>query len=133
MTFGEKLRRLREQRQLKLRELAELCQISPGHLSQLENEHKGNPGLEIMRRLAETLGVSISELVTEETPEPLAAQPELPAALQEFVDAARVRGQPLAPEDVRMLAGIKYRGDRPASARDYEELLEIIKLKVRKP
>ena len=60
------LRRLREARGYSLSALAERAAISKSTLSQLEAGH-GNPTIETLWTLANTLGVTFSELLAEET------------------------------------------------------------------
>ncbi len=61
--FGERIRSLRRQQNLKQREVAELIPMSAGHLSRLETGDYGPPGDEVIERLAEVLKVDPLELL----------------------------------------------------------------------
>jgi transcriptional regulator with XRE-family HTH domain len=62
--FGEHIRQLREKKGFKLRELANLVNLSPGYLSQMErNLLPGLPSEETITLLAEYLGADKLELM----------------------------------------------------------------------
>lgn len=60
--IGERIRRMREQVGWTQETLAELINISPVHLSRIENG-KVTPRIDILIRLSEVLQVSIDELL----------------------------------------------------------------------
>ena len=55
--FAEKLREVRQSRGLTQAELAERAEVSPTHLSELENCEVA-PGIDLVDRLAQALGTS---------------------------------------------------------------------------
>jgi SOS-response transcriptional repressor LexA/DNA-binding XRE family transcriptional regulator len=61
--FGEKLKELRKNKGLKIRELEALASVSNAYLSQLENGKRGKPSPEIIKKLAPHLGVTYTELM----------------------------------------------------------------------
>ncbi|BCB04773.1 helix-turn-helix domain-containing protein [Bacillus sp. KH172YL63] len=61
--FGEKLKELRQNKGLKIRELEALSSVSNAYLSQLENGKRGKPSPEIIKKLAPHLGVTYTELM----------------------------------------------------------------------
>ncbi|WP_158289463.1 helix-turn-helix domain-containing protein [Paenibacillus flagellatus] len=64
--FGSYLRSLREKKGLTLSKIAQLSGVSHPYLSQIENgKVKGVPSPEILKKLAEPLGVSHAELMVE--------------------------------------------------------------------
>ena len=60
---GAKLKRLREERFLSHRELAERSGVSPTTVLNLENSESPKPHPRTIRKLAEGLGVSPAELI----------------------------------------------------------------------
>lgn len=63
MSLAENLKRLREEEELSLRELADYLGISNPYLSQLETGRITNPSLKALRILARFYGLTIDELV----------------------------------------------------------------------
>jgi SOS-response transcriptional repressor LexA len=61
--FGEKLKELRKNKGLKIRELESLAGVSNAYLSQLENGKRGKPSPDIIKKLAPHLGVTYTELM----------------------------------------------------------------------
>jgi len=61
-TFGEILRKLREDRGLTLRQVEEKAKVSNAYLSQVERGERGIPSIRILTRLAEVYGTSILTL-----------------------------------------------------------------------
>jgi len=57
------LRQLREQKHLTQEELAKRAKVTRSHLSLLEAGHRKNPSLDVLKRLARALGVSVAELL----------------------------------------------------------------------
>ena len=68
--MGNRLKELRKRRGLRLNAVAEMAGCSESMLSKIEN-NKGNPSLNLLHRIAEALGVSISNLFVEEEDEPV--------------------------------------------------------------
>ena len=63
IAFGRELRKLRQQRGLTQEKLAELVDLSVPYISHLERGTK-KPSLEVLTRLAESLGVTVDQLLT---------------------------------------------------------------------
>lgn len=57
------LRQLREAKGMSQLELANRARVAQGYISALEAGDKKNPGLEVLKRLAKALGVSVTELL----------------------------------------------------------------------
>jgi transcriptional regulator with XRE-family HTH domain len=57
------LRELRDDRKLTQEELAKRAKITRSHLSLLESGHRKNPSLNVLKRLADALGVPVGELL----------------------------------------------------------------------
>lgn len=115
MTFGERLRRLREKEELSLEALAEKTGLSKAYLWKLEKKPDANPTLQVARDLAEGLDVSLRELIGDDTPAS-EATPEpgaLPPGLQECWD--KYKGQ-MTRADLEGLAEVHFRGSHPTDA-----------------
>jgi transcriptional regulator with XRE-family HTH domain len=67
MTFGEKLKAVREERGLSLRDLSKTSGLFMSHIQYLENDAR-TPNESTQHRLARGLGVSPEEFVDEHSP-----------------------------------------------------------------
>ncbi len=125
-SMGSRLRNARTAQSLSLTEVATRAGISKAYLSQLEHGASTTPSHDVLRRLATALGTSIAGLTgTSETWQPTEAD-KLPASLRAFARSAEI------PEaDVKMLAGIHYRGKQPGEPDDWAHIYETIKRTVR--
>jgi len=65
--LGNRLRDLRKERNLTLRQLAAMVDVSPALLSQIENGST-DPSLTTVRKLAAAFGTSLSEMFADEAP-----------------------------------------------------------------
>lgn len=63
---GEKLQRIRTDKFLSRREVAERAGLHPDHIGRLEREYGGGTRIENVRKIAEALGVDPHELLAEE-------------------------------------------------------------------
>lgn len=102
-TFGDLLRATRVAKGFSLRKFAELAEMSPTYLSQVEQGNlKTPPTAERVEKMAKLLGAEVDEWVTlagrvsKESEEILQSNPELPALLR------AVKG--LTPEQIKQLA-----------------------------
>ncbi len=68
--LGQRLKRLREQRDLTQLALAQISAVAADMISRLENGHYQSPGLRTLVRLADGLGLTVSELLPAEVPDP---------------------------------------------------------------
>ncbi len=55
--FGEKMRGLRAERGLQLKDMAAGLGVSPAYLSALERGHRGRPNLRFVHRICQFLGI----------------------------------------------------------------------------
>src|ERR1700735_1747529 len=62
-TFGQRIRRLRRERGLTQRQLAEAVGLDFTYLSKVENDRGEPPGEETVRRLADVLAVDVEDLL----------------------------------------------------------------------
>ena len=63
MKLGEKLRKLRKDRKLTQKELAEKLSVNMSHLNRIENS-KCQPSIEMLKKFAEFFGVSTDYLLS---------------------------------------------------------------------
>lgn len=64
MTFGEFIKEKRTKRGINLRKLAELVNIAPAYLSDIEKGKRNSPSAEKMDKIAEVLNLSKAEIET---------------------------------------------------------------------
>ena len=64
--YRNKIKQYRKEKNLKLREIADKCNISVGYLSHLENGSRANPSRAVMENIAFALHKSITEVFFEE-------------------------------------------------------------------
>jgi transcriptional regulator with XRE-family HTH domain len=116
--FGAVVRDRRRAEKLSQGELAEKVEISRNYLSQIERGEATNLSWQVRRRLCDVLGIQES-----------AAQAggNLPESLQIFATRSK-----LPPDDVQMLANLKYRGKQPDTPEKWEMLYNVIKVAVGK-
>ncbi|MBW4474752.1 MAG: helix-turn-helix domain-containing protein [Stenomitos rutilans HA7619-LM2] len=112
--FGKIVRERRKQEGLSQEELADRVGISRNYLSQIERVQATNLSWQVMERLSAVLGLQADQDTT-----------TLPPGLPEFAEAAS-----LPPDDVLMLARLKYRGQQPTTPEKWELLYKVIKMAV---
>ena len=61
--FGEMVRAIRQAKGLTQVQLAKRAKIPQGYIAEIENGTKTNPSLDVLRRLAKALKVTVGELV----------------------------------------------------------------------
>ena len=118
--LGNRIRSIREERNLSITDLAARSSISRGYLYLVESG-KSNPTEEKLSAIAQALGVLVSDLTGE-----LEAAGQLldniPESLREFADQ-----EGLTSADINMLSKINYRGKQPKTALDWKLLYSVIK------
>ena len=126
MNLGQKIRQLRKEKELSLNKLAENAGISAAYLSQLENDVSKQPSAEILLKIASALGTTIADLLDQPVRVHSGDFEDISDELREFIDA---RGDDLdiQKEDVRMLMGIRYRGNQPKTVKDWAHILQTIR------
>lgn len=60
--LGDKLKEIRESRNMGLNELSRLCGVSAGYISALERNEKHNPSQNTLKKIAEALDISMESL-----------------------------------------------------------------------
>jgi transcriptional regulator with XRE-family HTH domain len=119
-------RRLREERHragLSLARLAEMSGVSRTYLLKLEKDEASNPSLEVLRRLADALEITVADLLG--TP-PMQFQLDdavLPQSLRAFADETQ-----LPPKELQMLASIRWRkSEEPKTSERWRFILDSLK------
>lgn len=120
MKLFERLRELRKERGLKLKEVATTAGISIPYLSDLERG-RTNPGLETLGVLAGTYQISVKDLLEPVEFRGVGNERAVPLGLAEL-QADPVMGAQLTPEWVRTLSRIEFRGKRPREKQDWFEI-----------
>jgi len=117
MGIGARIRRFRDTQGLSLRALAREAGVSVGYLSKLE-QNVSSPTVEMLEKIADALKVGVSELL--ESSEAVAAEPELPVSLKEFLDRySDVHCELKDPDWVRALGNVRFRGKYPEASDDW--------------
>lgn len=122
-TIGRRIRRFRDEAGMSASDLADKTGIAKSYLSALENsddDDKRRPGAETLYRIAEALGVAMSDLLGK--PILTKARSTRPPSLEAF---ARGRGLPEA--DIEMLASIRFRGEEPRTVERWQFIYQAIK------
>ena len=125
--IGERIRKRRENLGLSLSQLSIQAGVSKAFLWEIEKGNARRPGAEVLMRVASTLKCTIAELMGENKPNDNTIEPEINAALKEFIAERRKIGRPLEKEEVDSLAYIQFRGKRPQSKEDWEEVYFILR------
>lgn len=119
--LGRRVRKLREAAGLTVTELAERVGVTKGYISQIESGVVKKVAANHLFDIAQVLGTDIGYLLGRKVvleQADVSVTPEL-RELQELYD--------LTPEDVRMLAGIQFRGERPKTVDGWKFILEAIR------
>jgi transcriptional regulator with XRE-family HTH domain len=124
MTLSERLRQLREAKQLSLNELATKANISKTYLWELEKDMSGakKPSAAVLLRLAKALSTTIGDLLTQPVVRVEDAQVAILPSLQEFAEQMKNAGTLLSDADLRDLALMKFRGGQPETAKEWHHL-----------
>lgn len=98
--LGQRIKRLREQRDLTQLSLAQVSAVAADMISRLENGHYQSPGLRTLLRLADGLGVPVNELLPADVSDP---RPGRESSQRVRLAALLKRA---APEDLGLLADL---------------------------
>lgn len=116
-SLGQRIRRLRQEREYSLRSLAKRAEMSVAYLSKLERD-ESSPTVALLRRLAEALDVPLEDLVA--LPEAGERELELPDSLKEFIYAYKDSNEELKdPAWQRALSEVRLRGTYPETKEDW--------------
>lgn len=125
--IGERIKQRREEAHLSISALADQAGVSKGYLWSLEKgSTQARPSGRTLYRIAGALGTTMSDLLGEELLVDAAPDEDVPEALAEFAKA-----EGLTEQDVKMLAAINFRGQRPQDLEAWRMLWGVIKASVR--
>ena len=127
MDLADNLRRLRQQKQWSQPRLADEAHISKGYINMLESGEMTNPSLDVLLKIADALGTTIAELVSQPRVAATEDAPKIPDTLMQFAKIKRKKGEPLSEQDIVSLAKTQYRGKRPATVEDWAYVFEFLK------
>ena len=130
MNLSQKIRQLREEKELSLNKLAEIAGISKAYLSQLENNVSKQPSAEILFKIATALGTTIADLLEKPVRVYSDDFQEVPEGLRKLIDE-QGKALDIREEDVKMLMNIRYRGNQPKTPEDWEHILQTIRIVMR--
>ncbi|MBB6100086.1 transcriptional regulator with XRE-family HTH domain [Deinobacterium chartae] len=120
MKLHERLRELRVERQLRLKDVAANAGISVPYLSDLERG-RTNPSLETLQTLAGAYNITVHDLLESVEFYGNPTEGALPKGLADL-QADPVLGSQLTPDWVRTLSRIELRGKRPRDKQDWYEI-----------
>lgn len=134
MSLAEKIRKLREEKDLSLDELAALAKISKTYLWELERDTASTkkPSADVLLRIANSLSTTLADLLALETVKIDQADVELPPSLNEFQSRMAAQNAPLSEEDLQDLAVMKFRGGQPQTADQWHQLYLLLVNSIRK-
>jgi transcriptional regulator with XRE-family HTH domain len=123
--LGQNIRYLRHGRNWSLADLEEHSKVPKAYLSDLENNKGGKPNIQYLFQIATALGTTVDGLIHGASEEAASdgAPVHLPPGLREFADE-----EGLSSNEVTMLAGLNFRGNRPKDKTSWRTIFEVIKL-----
>ncbi|MES5263861.1 helix-turn-helix domain-containing protein [Priestia aryabhattai] len=89
--IGDRIKEIRLQKRYSITRLAEKAQISKSYLSQIEKGSNSNPSLQMLHKIAASLGTSVDYLI-DETNEHMEATPHITEEWIELLSKAIVQG-----------------------------------------
>jgi transcriptional regulator with XRE-family HTH domain len=101
-TLGERVRRLRAERDLSLRDLAAQSGVSASLLSQLEHD-RANPSLSTLQRIAQSLHISMFTLLPDESNTPNASVVRPDSRRKLVIQDGQLRYELLSPDTNRKM------------------------------
>jgi len=122
--LGQNVRFQRQGRGWSLTELEERSGVPKAFISDLENGSGGKPNIQYLFQIANAFGTTIDALIRGPEAEPAPTQMSLlPPGLDEFASEAK-----LSQDEVQMLAGLNFRGNRPRDKEAWRAIYDVIKL-----
>jgi XRE family transcriptional regulator, master regulator for biofilm formation len=130
--LGQTIRALRLGKGWSLSELTEKSGISKAYISDLENGNAGKPNIQYVYAVANSLDVTLDELLGDSKPKAHRREKrkdhELPPGL---LDLQQELG--LTEEDVEKLSYVNFRGHRPRDKEGWRFLLEALRMVSQRP
>lgn len=115
--IGQRLHQIRTEKELSMRAVARMADISVAYLSKIEHD-EANPTLEVLERLARVLGLELNELGGPAGDLPLTV--DSPDSFQNFVEEYGEKYEELGdPDWRRMLLSVRLHGRYPQKSEDW--------------
>jgi transcriptional regulator with XRE-family HTH domain len=119
----DRIRQARRRTGLSLAQLAGMTGLSKSYLVRLETDPTSNPSLEVLRRIADALDITIADLIGAPKLEFSVEDADVPPALRAFADEAR-----LTKRELDMLASIRWRkGEEPRTRERWRFILDSLR------
>jgi transcriptional regulator with XRE-family HTH domain len=134
MSLANRIRELREAKELSLDDLASKAGISKTYLWELEKDSTGakKPSADVLLKIANALSTTIADLMSLPSVKVQKTQVEIPPSLQEFQERMKLLKTPLTAEDLHDLAGMRFRGGQPQTADEWNALYLVLLASARK-
>jgi transcriptional regulator with XRE-family HTH domain len=121
---GERLRAEREQQDLSLAELGALTGVSKTYLLRLETDRETNPSLEVLRRIADALDITVADLLGAPALRFVADDASISPSLRAFADEEQLK-----PRELETLASIRFRkGQEPKTSKRWRYILDSLRV-----
>jgi transcriptional regulator with XRE-family HTH domain len=119
---GERIRAQRRRSGLSVARFAQETGLSKTYLLRLENDTDANPSLDVLRRVAEALDLTVADLLGAQATR-FVGDGDYPPSLRSFADEHR-----LTRTELEMLASIRWRkGEVPATAERWRFVLDSLR------
>src|SRR5260370_38989345 len=117
------IRQARRRTGLSHAQLAGMTGLSNSYLVRLETDPTSTPSLEVLRRIADALDLTVADLVGAPKLEFGVEDADIPAALRAFADEVR-----LTKRELDMLASIRWRkGEEPQTRERWRYILDSLR------
>jgi transcriptional regulator with XRE-family HTH domain len=128
MSLAKRLRKLREDKDMSLDDVAGEAKISKTYLWELERDKAGTkkPSAAVLLRIANALSTSLADLLALPTVQVEDQEVELPPSLRDFQKRMKAQNTPLSDVDLRDLARMKFRGGQPQSVDEWNQLYFVL-------
>lgn len=120
MTIGQRMREKRREKELTLKQLADLTGLSITYLSDVERE-RTQPSLKTLGVAAQGLGLSTTDLMAGVDALGEATEQALPTGLRELRDDPAWKDQ-LTEDWQKTLVKLDYRGKRPQTKQEWRDV-----------
>lgn len=124
--IGKKILYLRKSKNMTLPELAERSGLSKGYISQLENEKIISPSIDTIKKLADSLNVTLADLLEVPSVSTSRIPEKMDKGLEELIEERRRKGNPIPEDIIKSLIQIKTRKKGFMSKEDWAYLCETI-------
>jgi transcriptional regulator with XRE-family HTH domain len=119
----DRIRQARRRTGLSFAQLAGMTGLSKSYLVRLETDPTSNPSLEVLRRIADALDITVADLIGAPKLEFAVEDAGVPPALRAFADEAR-----LTKRELDMLASIRWRkGEEPRTRERWRFILDSLR------